>query len=56
MNMAGISVKGFPMLIHLETAVSDFQSLTQEGNRCRAVVGRNKITRFKKSSFSSHIL
>lgn len=44
----------FPVLIHLETGISNFQFLTQEGNRCRAVVGTNKIPRLKRRSFSSH--
>lgn len=56
MNMAGISVKGSPCLSFLETGISNFQFLTQEGNRCRAVLWTNKIPRFKRSSFSSHTL
>lgn len=41
----------FPMLIHLETGISNFHFLTQEGNRCRAVVGTNKIPNLRGADF-----
>lgn len=48
----GISSERFPVLVHLESGVPNFQSLTQERSRCGALERGNKITEFQKGSFS----
>lgn len=50
--MGGILSERFPVLMHLESGVPNFQSLTQERGRCGALERGNKITEFQKGRFS----